>query len=450
MAKDKRSAGPNQPLSQATDRHKGQFIIYTKRGTRIAAKWPRKRPEPPSPAQLQQREEFKKLAIATKNVTAEEQLGAREIAAGSYYTWRDVLSRAMVGRLVEMPNYGEIVSQYNLDILGSDLGMIVVRALTEWVALNPGSDGQVLTIVSGAPAWVTPVDTGITQLTGPVTAGPGSGSQVSALTATGVTAGTYSRATLTVAADGRLSSAADGAADAGITQLTGDVTAGPGNGSQASALANTGVAAGSYTALNATVDAKGRITAASNGSFLPAAVAVHPGYKSGAFYTPWTSAQIGAAATVTANQIYALPLYLGVGCTLDTVRIRVGASIALSSAEMGLYTNNAGIPDQLIADLGNVSTASTGERVLSGLARTLTAGWYWIVVAFSHAPSAVQLSLTNAFVGNFMGLPNTLAANNPYTGYIGAWTFSAGNLPATFPSPVRSTVGMPAIFFTVP
>ncbi len=187
-----------------------------------------------------------------------------------------------------VPSGGALVTGTILQVSGVsslsygalNLGLAAsVTGLLPLVNMTPGGPGQVLTTQLGAVIWSAPATTGITQLSGDVTAGPGTGSQPATvvringaavpvagalvtgnvLQVTGVSTLSYSPINLAgganfitgllpvgniapSATNGQVLTTVLGAtvwatpASGGITQLTGDVTAGPGSGSVAATV----------------------------------------------------------------------------------------------------------------------------------------------------------------------------------------------------------------------
>ncbi len=142
-------------------------MIDTLRGVLRVRKWPKKRGTPRSALQRWWIDWFRQANILAKYVDGASQARAIAMTKGSGLYPRDVLLKAMRGRLYHFvdqdgnkwfPMAGIQDISDTLDMLAQNIGSVLVRAVDRWRAPDPGNLNDVLTYkgIAAPPVWQAP------------------------------------------------------------------------------------------------------------------------------------------------------------------------------------------------------------------------------------------------------------------------------------------------------
>jgi hypothetical protein len=146
---------------------RGKFMIDTVRGVLRVRKWPKKRGTPTSAEQLYWIDWFRQANKLAKYIDAASMRRAIELTAGTGMYPRDIILKAMRGRLYSWqdqngkkwyPMAGIQDISDSLDVLAQDIGNVLVRATDRWRAAAEPTPGAVITYQGeGIPSkWAPP------------------------------------------------------------------------------------------------------------------------------------------------------------------------------------------------------------------------------------------------------------------------------------------------------
>jgi len=152
------------PVARRGPSYRGRVMIDTVRGVIRVRRWPKKPGPPRSAKQLWQMDWFTQANLLAKYADPMSQVAAKEMTKGTGLYPRDVLLKAMAGRLhwwadetgwrwFSMAATQDVSD--SLDTVAQVVGSILVRALDRWRTPAPGNLDDVLTLkgVDLIPEW---------------------------------------------------------------------------------------------------------------------------------------------------------------------------------------------------------------------------------------------------------------------------------------------------------
>lgn len=162
----------------------------------------------------------------------------------------------------------------------------------------------------------------------------------------------------------------------------------------------------------------------------------------GRYFGPGTS--LTTLATVQDRIVY-VPWFIP-DVTIDRIAVEVTASAASSTVRLGAYTDNGGVPGDLLFETAALATTSTG-MVEATISETISAGVIWVAaVAQGGTPTVRAVSSISIPIGRSDGLAST---QNLQVGYWNSGVTGALPDPATVATANAAVSSAPRVMVRV-
>lgn len=132
----------------------------------VAESWPHKYDRTVGQAYQNYKQlEWKTAGQWSASPSALDHTNGVALSAGSNMVWRDIIMKAIYGRLYTLTSSTGLAfymsrdvdpnPQLVLDLVTDEVGDLLIRTVNGWMGLSPGNPGQVIAMEAGLPAWST-------------------------------------------------------------------------------------------------------------------------------------------------------------------------------------------------------------------------------------------------------------------------------------------------------